>query len=44
MEIIGNMCILSNNNLELDENIINDNESEADLEIEIEDSEIEDSE
>lgn len=39
MEIIGNMCILSNNNLELDENIINDNESEADLEIEIEDSE-----
>jgi type I restriction-modification system DNA methylase subunit len=39
MEIIGNMCILSNNNLELDENSINDNESEVDLEIEIEDSE-----
>ena len=39
IEIIGNMCILSNNNLELDENSINDNESEVDLEIEIEDSE-----
>jgi restriction endonuclease S subunit len=39
MEIVSNMTIISNNNLELDENIINDNESEADLEIEIEDSE-----
>ena len=39
MKIVSNMTILSNNNLELDENIINDNESEADLEIEIEDSE-----
>ena len=44
MEIVSNMCILSNNNnLEFDENIINnnsinDNESEADLEIEIEES------
>jgi hypothetical protein len=39
MKIVSNMTIISNNNLELDENIINDNESEADLEIEIEDSE-----
>jgi type I restriction enzyme S subunit len=39
MEIVSNISILSNNNLELDENIINDNESETDLEIEIEDSE-----
>ena len=37
MQII--IYIISNNNLELDENIINDNESETDLEIEIEDSE-----
>jgi len=38
MEIVSNMTIISNNNLELDENINYSNESE------IEKSEIEDSE